>query len=365
MQLYLLDIINGKRRGFIPSIIHKILYILSLGYKTAVKCRNFAFDQQWISQQNSHAPLTISIGNITVGGTGKTPITLMLAKEFYPNTQIAILSRGYRSKAEKLPTPLVLSRGVGPLYPPEYAGDEPYLLSRAFPKAIFIIGRDRCKAAKMAVETGAKVLILDDGLQHRYLKRDFDILTMDGNDPFNNEKFLPYGLLRDSLQSIKRAHLIILNGLKDPSQFEKLLIQFKTYTEAPVIATSLEAKHICLSGGRTLPSLKDKKIAIFCGIANPERFVKTVNDLGAHIVHQKFVADHKGLTTKELDRFAIESADQGAEFIFCTEKDHVKLPFDYTSQLPIGWLQMQMEIQYGAEHWKAFVDKAKLLIDSK
>lgn len=366
MQLYLLDIIKGKRKGIIPWVIRCFLFVISLGYQAAVRCRNFAFDRQWISTSPSPASLTISIGNITVGGTGKTPLTLMLAQELSSCEQMAILSRGYHSKAEKLSNPIILSRGLGPLYSPEYAGDEPYLLAKKLKKCMVIVGRNRCKAAEIAVNAGAKVLILDDGFQHRYLRRDFDIVIMDGRDPFSKGRFLPYGLLRDECQSIKRAHLIILNRIQDVSHYDELKDQLRVYTEAPVMATSLEVKQIHLFEDKFLSSIKEKKIAIFCGIANPERFIKTVQDLGAHIVHQKILMDHQGFGLKELHAFAVESAKQGAEYIFCTEKDYVKLPlkslYDSGLPLPIGWLEMQMKVQYGAEHWRAFIEKARVLL---
>src|SRR5271155_4754947 len=124
-ELYYVDLINGKRRGPFAFILKFFLLILSWFYRLLIFCRNWAFDHGWMKRYSPPVPVVISIGNIVAGGTGKTPVTLMLAKAFCDEFTIAILSRGYRSKAEKLPVPIVLSRGDGPLHAPSYCGDEP------------------------------------------------------------------------------------------------------------------------------------------------------------------------------------------------------------------------------------------------
>lgn len=362
MQLYFLDIIQGRRKGLFPTLLRPILLVASLGFQLISFVRNWLFDHQYLPETHSGAPLTISIGNIVAGGTGKTPTSLYLAQEFYHTFPLAILSRGCGSPAEKRAVPVFLSKGAGPLFPARECGDEPYLLSQALPNAYVVVGRNKRVAAKMAVDAGAQIILIDDGMQHRYLARDFNIVVMDANTPFGYGYFLPRGLLRDSPHSLKRADLMILNGVQNEAQYQDLQEKISKYTNAPVIAAKLEANHLYSLNGSLIPSISSSRVGIFSGIAHPERFRKTVEELGANVMDECIVPDHHSFSKEKLARFAKKCKKEGADLLLCTEKDRVKLNDDLQLDLPVAWLQVRLKITHGKTQWEQFIAKAKAML---
>lgn len=219
-ERYITEIIRGKRQGTISSVLKGILRLFSWPYKIVVACRNWAYDKEWFRQYQAPVPIMISVGNIVAGGTGKTPVTLMLAKAFYEEYSIGILSRGYRAPVEKLSSPIALSVGKGPFHSAAYCGDEPYLLSQNLPEACVYVGKNRHKSANMAAMAGNEIVILDDGMQHRSIGRDFEVVVVDIDDPFGQGYYLPRGLLRENPRSLSRADFVIINNIDDPEQFE-------------------------------------------------------------------------------------------------------------------------------------------------
>lgn len=308
-------------------------------------------------------PVVISVGNIVAGGTGKTPVTLLLAKEFYDLVPIAILSRGYRSKAESLSTPIVLSRGQGPMHPASYCGDESYMLSQNLPKTFVFVGKDRHKASNMAAKAGVKLILLDDGMQHRRLARDFEVVVMDACDPFGQGYFLPRGLLREGLKSLARADLIILNHVYEHERFIRIRQQIASYSTAPVAATKIEVAQILDLNNQSIHPIKDTKVGIFCGIAHPDYFKETIQQQGAHVIDSYFIADHMDYDFSELADFAKNCKEKGAELIICTEKDRVKLVESLQLALPIAWVQMRLVFVEGETLWRAFIERAKANLD--
>lgn len=362
LQIYITEVMKGKRKGILADLLRGILFILSYGFRAIVKCRNWAFDQGCLRTYSPPVSLVISVGNIVAGGTGKTPATLLIAQAFYQNCPLAILSRGYRSPAENLATPLQISKGAGPLYPATYCGDEPYLISQNLPKALIFVGKNRRKSSLMAAEAGAKLILLDDGMQHRRLARDFDIVVLDANDPYGQGYFLPRGFLREGLDSLARANLILLNHINNHEQFLTLKKELQKYTSAAFVGTKLEVVEICDLSDKAIEQIKDKKVGIFCGIAHPEYFQKTVENLGACIVASHFLPDHSGFEGQELNLFASECLKLGAEMLLCTEKDKVKLAKTLAFSLPLGWVRTQLVVVEGKSEWNQFIKKTKALL---
>lgn len=361
-ELYILEIIKGKRKGFIASCLRPFLRLISRCFQLGVICRNWAFDHGWFKRYFPPVPLVISVGNIVAGGTGKTPVSLLLAQEFYQDFVIAILSRGYRSPAERLSHPIPLSLGEGPDYPASFCGDEPFLLSKNLPKALVFVGRDRDKASCMAAQAGANLILLDDGMQHRRLARDLEVVVMDASDPFGKGEFLPSGFLRDSCSSLVRADLIILNHVADTQHFESMKAAIQSHAEAPVVGARMDLVGILDLAENEISSLKGKKVGIFCGIAQPEKFKKTVEQLGAEIVDHFFISDHDGFSLDHLEEFAQRSLEKGAEFLICTEKDRVKLNDSTKCCLPICWVKMKLTLVEGIDHWNNFIQNAKTIL---
>lgn len=360
LESYFLNVITGKKKGIVASCLRFLLLLASWPFRLVVACRNWVFDHGWLSRYFSPVPIVISIGNIVMGGTGKTPVTLMIAKEFYEEFFIGILSRGYRSQAEKLPIPVVLSKGEGPMQSASFCGDEPFLLAQNLPKAFVVVGRNRHKASDIAARAGVQLILLDDGMQHRRLARDFEIVVMDSKDLFGHGYYLPRGFLREGPQSLSRANLIILNHIKGKSAFDVMKSQITKYSKAIVVGTRMEVERMETFFGETIPSIEGKKVGIFCGIAHPEYFQETVLQQGCEIVDSAFTSDHMILDFAALEAFAVRCKEMGAEILLCTEKDRVKILDIPKLALPIAWIKMQLRLVEGEAEWLAFIDKVKM-----
>lgn len=359
IENYFLDVITGKQKGILAFLLKLLLWVLSWPYKAYVMGRNWAFDKGWLCRYYPPVPVVISIGNIVVGGTGKTPVTLLIAQEFYDEFPLAVLSRGYRSQAEKLAVPVVLSKGEGPLQSAAFCGDEPFLIAQNLPKAFVIVGKNRHKASDMAARAGAQLVLLDDGMQHRGLARDFDVVVMDTSDPFGQGYFLPRGLLREGASSLKRAGLIILNHAADTNKFLEMKEQLARYSKALVVGTQMEVVQIEHFDGKPVETLQNRKVGIFCGIAHPEYFERTVLQQGAQIVASAFAADHKCLEPEAFGAFARHCKENGAEMLLCTEKDKVKIENARDIVLPIAWVKMRLALVQGHGEWRTFIERVK------
>lgn len=357
LELYIKRVISGHQRGIIAVFIKALLLPLSWLYGWGVCIRNWLYDHGWMRRYVPPVPLVISIGNIVAGGTGKTPLTLLLAKVFYDRLTVAILSRGYRSKAEKLETPVLLCEGRGPVFPASYCGDEPYLLAKRLPKATIIVGGNRRKAAFLAAKAGAQIILLDDGMQHRRLARDFDVVVIDVDDPFGQGYFLPRGFLREDLYSLTRAHLIVLNHLHDPSQFSVVKSYLKPYTIAPVVAVQGKVTAVRDLKGQAMESIQEREVGMFCGIANPHHFRRLLEREGFTVVAEFLLPDHTTINVRALESFAQKSAKKGAKWLICTEKDCVKVQENVSCSLPIIWVQMELQIVEGQKEWGSFLEQ--------
>lgn len=359
LEVYLVDLIRGKKKGLLAFFVRFFLRLLSWIYQVGISARNWAFDHGCFRQYTAPVPVVISIGNIVVGGTGKTPVTLMIAKEFYNDFIIAILSRGYRSQAEHLTHPIVLSAGNGPLHPAAFCGDEPYLLAQNLPKAHVFVGKNRHHSSNMAARAGAQLILLDDGMQHRHLARDYEVIVLDALDPFGQGYFLPRGFLRENVSSLSRADLIILNHVYENECFEKIQKEISKLSAAPLIGTKMEVVDVLDLKGQSLPSLEGIKVGLFCAIAHPDYFHRTVKKLGADIVDTVMLPDHLAFTHEELVQRCAHAKSLGAEWMLCTEKDFVKLDRNALKDLPIAWLKMRLTIVAGESNWTKFTHKAK------
>lgn len=363
-ELYFLSVIKGRRKGLFASALRAFLWMLSIPFQGIVCVRNWMFDRGWLRSYTPPVPLVISVGNITTGGTGKTPATLMIAEQFQMENKVAILSRGYRSQAEKLSVPLVLSREHGEMHPASLCGDESYLLADNLPSAYVIVGKDRFQSSKTAARLGAEVIVLDDGMQHRGIARDFEVVVMDLIDPFGQGYFLPRGLLREGKKALSRADLIILNHMEDFKRFEEVKRQISSATSAPVVGTRLEVIGCFNHGGQKMDSLEGVKVGIFCGIAHPEYFRNTIQKLGATIVDEWFFPDHDAVDLEKLEPFAAKCSEKGAAMLLCTEKDCVKLSDADSCQLPVFWVKARLSVVEGQEHWNRFIARAKSRVKS-
>lgn len=366
MEKTYLSVIQGKSQGLVSWLLKVSLLPLSWVYRLITYLRNKAYDTGFFRSYRPSGPAVVSVGNLVAGGTGKTPVTMLLAKNLLDKIPIAILARGYRSHAENLKTPLRLCNGNGPEYPVNLCGDEPYLLAENLPSVRIFVGRDRRQAADMAASQGAKLVILDDGMQHRQVSRDFDIVVLDANTPFDQGHLLPRGMLREDASSLKRAHLVILNHIEDEEQYASLTERIANYTNAPVIATMVKITSLETLDGDRLTNLTGKKVGMFCGIGAPNNFERTITKSGATIVDKLILSDHMRADRHCLAEFCRRCQSEGAEYIVCTEKDKVKLTQDKPQlPIPIVWIKIELEVKQGLNHWKEFLKKTVIRAKSE
>ena len=314
-------LISGQSSGFGASMLRFLLSIASIGYSLAVRLRNFLYSKGLLKVHHVDAAV-ICIGNITGGGTGKTPLVVWLYNLITQNTKLktqnykcAILTRGYKARTQEN----------------KDFKDEIAILAESCRDAKVIVNPDRVAGATEAIDKHAsKVLIMDDGFQHRRLARDLDIVAIDATQPFGYGKMLPAGFLREPVSSLKRAGAVVITRCNQAneaqlSELEQKLrainqdIKIAKSIHAPVYAKSKDNKEI------SIEQLKGKKIFAFCGIGNPEAFFNTIEEIGAELVGSKAYDDHYQYTDGCLTEILEHAEEIGADLILTTQKDWTKV----------------------------------------
>lgn len=296
----------------------------------------------------------ISVGNLIAGGNGKTPFTLFLAKYLSKKHKVAVISRAYRSQAEKKSCSVV-SAGKGPLLEASFCGDEPYLIAKRLPHLLVIVGNNKKKCAQLAQDMGATIVLLDDGMQTFSLQKDCEIVLLDAKNPFSNSFLLPRGLLREPLQSLSRADLIVLHNAKQrPSQLIEKLCK---YTQAEILCTQVSIEGFWdLEGNEySLNKVQSKKVAAFCAIAKPQRFFETLESLHIQPVAYLTTADHLAPSSKEFDIFIQKAKENHAHWIICTEKDAVKFSLEHQWDIKIVYLKISLKLTWGQSNLDRFL----------
>lgn len=358
IEKYYLKVMAGKKKG--PSVWLFKLFIwgLSIFYLLGVQLRFFLYRLR-IFRIRSVTAWVISVGNITLGGTGKTPVVERLARLLHSRgRKVAIVSRGYRRKVgprwrrfkEKLrgaPTTRVVSDGQNILLNSLVAGDEPYMLASNLDGVPVVINRNRIKGALYAIRRfKADTIILDDGLQHIGLKRDLDIVLIDANRPFGNGYIFPRGILREPIRNLSRADLLVITKALPGAQ-EELKTQLKQYNQRAQI---LECHHapVYLYDVRTsikasLDFIRGMKAATLAGIADPGGFEEMLISLGVKVILSRRFADHHIYSQQELIDVLNKAARRGAEILLTTEKDAVRFPRLPKGTIPVFSLKVRID----------------------
>lgn len=374
IEQYVVEIINGQRRHGFARVIRVLLFGLSRLYRNAVQLR-LALYNGGILRQHAFGCFVVSVGNLTTGGTGKTPVVELLARTLIQRgKRVAILSRGYRSKPRPLWTrikgifsknpeivpPRVVSDGTKVLLDSGEAGDEPYMLARNLvgtpeqPGAMVVVDKDRFKGGIYATSHGADTLILDDGFQYLRLRPWTNIMLVDSTCPFHNHEMLPVGMLREPIKNMQRADYIFLTKSDGRDSLRHLRRFIKRHNpQAEIIECNHVPTYLQNTADPTdklpLTALADKKIAAISAIAVPESFNRYLENLGAHIVYKKHYADHHRYYPEELAEFDRKAKAAGAEMLLTTEKDAVRLPSLPESALPCYFLRVEIKILKGEE----------------
>jgi len=293
------------------------------------------------------AASVVSIGAITVGGSGKTPFTTYLSAALKERGYSpAILTRGYRrrSPARDLVFP------PGAKVPAAFTGDEAQIFLRHAVAPIGI-GANRYETAQILrfQFPSADVLLLDDGFQHARLNRDLDIVIIDGLDPFGGEELVPLGRLREPLSALDRAHVFIVTRAENPLRFEAVSARLREFNpNAPIFRTRLVARHWRNYKTGALQTLPTRRVAAFCGLGNPQSFWTTLESLGLEVVFRWAFDDHHSYKARELYRIAHQARAHGAEILVTTEKDRINCPNHFENAiapLDLAWLEIQLELE--------------------
>ena len=289
----------------------------------------------------------ISVGNLTVGGTGKTPLVVWLCRTMRQHQgRCAILTRGYKAQKGEL-------------------SDEPAVLAANCPDVNVIVNPNRVAGARQAITAhGADVLILDDGFQHRRLARDIDIVTIDATLPFGYGKLLPRGLLREPVSGLQRANALVITRCDQVSEETLAQIegQVRQINLDVVIATAVHAPVNAATGAGTeigLEELRGKRVYAFCGLGNPEAFFDTVRHIGCVLVGSRSFDDHHAYTSDCLSEVRRQAKEGRADYVVTTQKDWTKIArlIPPQSDPPMAYLAVEMEFTAGAEHLTALIDR--------
>ena len=375
LETFAIDVILERRYGRRADILRWILLGLSQIYRLIVQTRLALYRNRYFRSRTVGC-LVISVGNLTVGGTGKTPVVEMLARALQAGgRKVAILSRGYKSvprpfllrlwdkfsKKKAVFQPRVVSDGQALLLDSRMAGDEPFMLANNLRGVVVLVDRDRVKSGLYAVEHfGADTLLLDDGYQYVRMRHGIEIALVDSLAPFGNEYMLPRGTLREPPKNLRRATHIFLTKCSKPNNTE-IISRIRKYNRtADIIECAHRPKHLRnIVTGETLPleALQGMEVGSICGIAMPESFEKGLKLLGASIAISKTYTDHHRYNTREVENFIRQCAHRDLAAIITTEKDAVRIPRIVDPEVPIYYLRVEIEILAGQESWERFVDR--------
>ena len=375
LEQYAIEVILDKRHGFRASILRIVLRLLSFIYLAIVQLRLYLYRKR-ILKERQLGCLVISIGNLTVGGTGKTPVVEKFARALQSGgRRVAILSRGYKSIDRRKKktwweralgqgpetTPRVVSDGKRVLLDSGTSGDEPYMLASNLRGVAVVVDKDRVKGGLHALkELGVDTLLLDDGLQYLHLKHRLDIVLVDRQAPFGNEYLLPRGTLREPPRNLRRASYIFItkcNGESNSRLIQRIRQHNRTAEIIECTHKPLYLKHVYREERLALDYLKGLYVGSLCGIAAPESFEEGLRKLGAKIELSRHFADHHRYAQKELTSFLQRCVRRDVSAVITTEKDAVRLPVLDNLEVPIYFLRVEIEILNGHETWEQCVQR--------
>jgi len=376
LATFYIEFIAEERPGYRASLLRSLLYVVSaLYFLIAFKFRRFLYNVR-ILRDSTLGVQVIAIGNLTVGGTGKTPVVEKFARELRDaGRNVAILSRGYRSKPrpvhqmllnkilfrEDQTPPRVVSDGKSLLLDSEMAGDEPYMLASNLKDVVVLVDKDRVKSGRYAIEKfGCDTLLLDDGFQYWNLRgRRHDVVLIDRQQPFGNEHLLPRGTLREPPSHLARAHTIFIT--KSDGQTAELRQRIARLNPAAAVIecvhSPLYLEDVFTGERKTLAFLRGQKVASLSGIAQPESFEQSLVNLGAELVYAKRFADHHRFTQQEILNIINRGKKRQADAIITTQKDAVRFPKIDRRDLPFYFMRVEIKIVSGANDFQDCVRK--------
>ena len=374
-ETFVLEVIFEERRDWKANLTRALLFGSSKIFQVAVKIRRWLYNFR-ILRDKTLGVQVIAIGNLTVGGTGKTPVVEKFARELRDaGRNVAILSRGYRSRPVPIHTkllnkillredqtpPRIVSDGKSLLLDSEMAGDEPYMLASNLKDVVVLVDKDRVKSGRYAIEKfGCDTLLLDDGFQYWDLRgRRHDVVLIDRQQPFGNEHLLPRGTLREPPSHLARAHTIFITKSdgKTAELRERIASLNSTAAVIECVHQPLYFEDVFTGERKGLDLLAGKKVASLSGIAQPEGFEHSLVKLGGELVYAKRFADHHRFSQQEILNGINRAKKRQAEIIVTTQKDAVRFPKIDRRDLPFYFMRVEIKIVAGANDFQDCVRK--------
>lgn len=375
---FAIDVVYDRRRGKRAAALKAFFWSLSLVWNFMAQLRYYLYKKRILKDQPLGC-LVVVVGNLTVGGTGKTPVVEKFARSLRDRgRKVAILSRGYKSKESRKealwaklwriyatdaepPPPKIVSDGENVLLDSELAGDEPYMLARNLPGVVVLVDKDRVKSGSYAIQKfGCDTLVLDDGFQYLPLKGRLNLLLVDKTNPFGNRHSLPRGILREPIKHLKRASYVFLtksDGRRD-LELEGLIRLHNP--EVDIIECGHKPQYLQEVNGESripLDQLRHRRIGAFCAIAAPDSFEAFLRNFGANLLYTKRFLDHHRFDAGELVDIFDEAANARLDFIVTTEKDAVRLPLGSKYPMPLFYLRLEIEILRGTKDFEEAVSR--------
>ncbi|MBI5521929.1 MAG: tetraacyldisaccharide 4'-kinase [Desulfarculus sp.] len=322
-------------------------------YGLGVGARNLAHDLGLAPARYLPVPV-VGVGNLTVGGTGKTPLVMevvaALARLGLPS---AVVSRGYGGQAARSGRSVTwVSLGQGPLVTASQAGDEPVLLARRLQVPVAVGPNRHAVGREVVHRTGLRVLVGDDMFQHRGLHRDLDLVALDASRPLGNGRLLPAGPLREPARGLRRAQAIVLTRADDPEATRATRAWLRSFWgPGPVLACRHRLRGLCAPGGRQMapPELKGRRVLAFCGLARPQDFAQALRGLGLVMVDFRSFGDHHAYTPAEIAGLWSQAKALRAQALVTSEKDEARLPAVLPLDLDLWVTRLELEFDEGPQ----------------
>lgn len=315
-----------------------------------VALRNMFFDKGILPVERFTVPV-ISVGNISAGGTGKTPVVELLVRLLQQHGTIAVVSRGYKRRSRGT---VVVSDGHSVRASVSDAGDEPYQIAQKFPSTIVVVDSNRKRAITQAVELGASCVLLDDAFQHRSVARDVDIVVLPLEDVFSHDFLLPAGNRREPLCALRRCDYIVLTRWSDESQYREALEKLRLYDKPCIgLTTIVEGCANVITWEKcALERIAGKRVIVVSGIGNPKSFESTVRSLNVQVTDFIQYPDHHWYTEADVEQIMLRGKRKNAEIVLTSEKDAVRIKpvlERRMNELPILFLTIQQVVRAGYE----------------
>ena len=323
--------------------------LLTGPYRFATCFRTRLYERGWLTRRRLPCPV-VSVGNLTVGGTGKTPMAMWVAQKLLDlGKKPGILSRGYRRNNQR--EFLLVSDGTSVLAGPREAGDEPYLMATRCPGVVVAVGADRYALGRWVLSRmSIDCFVLDDGFQHLGLERDVNLLLVDSSDTAGMQELLPLGRLREPLGQARRASDIVLTRVEDVSMIPNVVEPIETATGFSInpITTRFTIKTLIgSSDSMPLSGVREKKALIFSGIGNPNQFRRMVNALGVQVVDELVFRDHEAYAPSRVKDLYRRIEQGQPDLVLTTEKDLIKVQANWSIPTPLFAVCLELEFLEG------------------